>query len=229
MTWTFRLRIRLDQGSRLQVSDSELHLPELSGVGRVEMSASPTGIPIADAEWLVLKGAASAEKEAWTRGTRLADLLRRTFARLGMAAELGREATWRMTPAGRALLSENPTGVVLDNVHGLMVYRADANAKFVEIGPATLRVGLARWRFVQTLVAADTPRQPTDGERAAFDLYSGYRFENSPAARLLTLTMAVESLVSPPLRSKAASALVELLIVLTRNRSRWRQMIENAW
>ena len=219
MSWTFRLRIRFDKSSRLQVSVSEHSLPELPQIGGVLMLASPKETSIADAEWLIFKGTAPSQDDAWESGTQFADLLRRTFARMGIAAELGRDASWRLTQAGRELLSNEAASEILDNVHGLMVYPADLAAKFFEGGEARMSVGHAEWRFEQILAAAKhTPSRPTDGERAAFDLFSGYRFENSPAARLLTLTMAIEALLIPPKRSKTASALVERLIAITRTR-----------
>jgi hypothetical protein len=215
--WTFRLRIRLDPSSRLQINANELQL-ELPRVGPVVLVAWLKSKPISEAEWLLFKGGGETEAIAWSRGTMLSDLLRSTFSRLGIAAEMGLAPSWRLTDVGRALIAERTGAPILDDVHGLMVYRADPSARFFSGGDARMSVGHAAWRFEQTLTQAAA--RPSVGlnyrQRMAFDQFSRHRFEASPAARLLSLTAAVETLLVPRKRTKPASRVVERLIKLTR-------------
>jgi hypothetical protein len=108
-------------------------------------------------------------------GELLSDLLRRTFARLRMAAELGKEPAGVITDEGRKLLSGNDG--LLDDVHGLMVYRTKPRPRFFSGGFANTTVGrhgdLSRhsWRQAETRIA----RPPWNRLRRCTHQSSRYR------------------------------------------------------
>lgn len=215
MPWTFRLRIRLHESCQLRLGGVEQVLAAGPGLDSVVVSAWPKGGPIEKSTWLLFKGTASSEDEGWKRGDVLTDRLRRAFARLRVAAELGKPSTGGLTDYGHDAFAQTVGATVLDDMHGLMVYPTDLQPKFFSIGRANLIVGQAEWRFTQTLAAAG--QDPTNRrERIAFDLYSASLFENSAGARLMTLVMALETLLSPPDRSPQAIAHVDRLITETR-------------
>jgi hypothetical protein len=216
-TWTFRLRIRLHKTNQLRLSGAEQAIAGGQGLNIISVAGWPKAMAIENAEWLVFAGTAPDHDSAWEGGRLLVGRLLRTFARLGIAAELGPEllgpssdfVSKMIALVGRPLLDDLP---------GLMVYPTVPPPMFSVVGGVDLIQGHAPWRFEQTLHAAGrTLEPPTDRERLAFDLFGASRFENSASARLFTLVMAVEAMLSPPDRSAAASAHVRRLIAMTED------------
>lgn len=214
-SWTFRLRLRLSDRNRLKLCGTTYRIQGTQGRATVDVSPWPDPLkPIEDSEWIVFKGTSGSEDEARREGAILIDQLRRAFARLRVTAELGKAPRGGFTAYGRKLIADATGRTILDDVHGLMVYRTDDNPQFLSLGTPRMFVTQSEWRVEQTLTAAFGQPLSTE-EQIAWDLFSGSAFEYSANARLLLLVMAVETLLTPPGRSPSALALVERLIATT--------------
>src|SRR5262249_31096470 len=151
-------------------------------------------------------GGAESEREAWERGTTVAQALQRTFARLRVAVDFGsRSASGRLTEYGKRFFQGTSGRPLLDDEHGLMVYRTEPPPRFFSAGPATMKLSAQGTRFSKALEAAVRQRQlVSEREEIAYNLFAASGFESSPDARLISLVMAIESLLDPADRSDAA-------------------------
>ena len=105
---------------------------------------------------------------------------------------------------------------VLDDEHGLMVYRTEPTPRFVSVGATILKLSAQGARLRTALAAAVKRRERvTEREEVAYNLFSASFFDSSPDARLILLVMAVESLLHPADRSAAARSHVARLIETT--------------
>jgi hypothetical protein len=217
-SWSFRLRFRVAPTSGLSIAQPKVGLDVSEVVGGLWLEVWPrSSTPISDAEWLVLIGGAESEREAWERGTTVAQALQRAFARLRVAADLGsRGASGRLTEYGKQFFQDTDGRPLLDDEHGLMVYRADPPPRFSSVGAVTPKLSPQGTRVSKALGAAVRQRQPvSEREEVAYNLFAASFFDSSPDARLISLVMAIESLLDPAVRSDAACSHVERLIKTT--------------
>jgi hypothetical protein len=116
-----------------------------------------------------------------------------------------------------AMLEQKLGQRVLNDVHRLMVFESEPPPLFAKLGPPSLIRGIPRERFEKVfLYAIAHPSEISNRERLSLDLFNSSFFQRSAGARFLSLVMAVEALLRPCARSRAATEHVEHLTNLTR-------------
>ncbi len=120
------------------------------------------------------------------------------------------------------LESQEPVDALLDGSEAA-VYLTDKNVRFMTFGQASLYVTTPSTQALEILLAgAKRPgaaRLPEDAELVtALKLYGAHFTEQSPAAKFLTLVMALEALAVPTAKSQIA---LELM-------SRWKAELQVA-
>lgn len=218
--WTYRLRIRLAGSSGLTIAAPQADLDFGPPIGRVSIRAWPnSSLPIMDAEWLVLTGSASSRQVALDRGARLVAALRCAFSKLRIAADFGgRAPQGRFTDAGKKLLSGADGRPVLHDEHGLIVYPSEPRPRLGSVLPPTLKLSLDPDRLRRAISEAAGHDPAIEGQEAiAYHLFAASRFESSADARLISLVMALETLITPVDRSRPAVEHVDRLIDCTRS------------
>ena len=194
--YRFRLRFNVSEGRRINVDEAEVVLEQVSSV--VWLRALGGGQSLQDADtWLLLGSAYATESEAIAAGVHWRGVLERTFAVLSIAADFGDYA-----PKGggftQALLEEarEKTGhLVANEVHGLMVLPDDVDA-LVFSASAKGRAGTSKGTFLHAFSEAAGCPDIDDRSRLAYDIYSAAGFvSESPAARMVLLMMALETMV----------------------------------
>jgi hypothetical protein len=213
----FRLPFTMPTISLLGVTDHRLDLFD-DGVRRVWLrSARQDEQPLCDATELVVRGEGyDSHKEATREGERWRDVIARAFARVHLAADFGdRRPYGTLTKAGEEMLSEQAGHPVLGAMPGVTAFECHPDLRFVSSSAELCRrPSEERSRLVfREAVRLDEPLE--GAERLAFDLYSGSYFQPSADARLLMLTMAVETLLELQRRSEAARAHVTVLMEAT--------------
>ncbi|MBU4213492.1 MAG: hypothetical protein KJ792_02400 [Actinobacteria bacterium] len=173
--------------------------------------------PLREAEHIAIRGEGySSADEAASAGERWKDIVCRALARLHLPADFGeRRPHGQLTVAGEQVFSEESGHPVKAEAPGVTVYRCDPELRFIRSEAEVCRRP-SPGQSAAVLVAAaelDLPMAPR--ERLAFDLYSGSFFQPSADARLLMLTMAVETLLVLHPRSADAQAHVQKLIDAT--------------
>lgn len=213
MSWSFRLRGKLGNGSMFALEDSEWLLDEHPHHVRL--------VPLGEeslnkARELVVRGDSYAsEMEARAEGERWRGIVARAFAEILLSCDFGdRVSQGRLTENGRARFAPQR---VLDNVHGLMVFETEPPPAFFgfELGRIS---SSAPHEHLKTAVSTAKARGPLDVHRqTAYDLSSAASGLPHDAAFLLKMT-AVEVLIQPAMRSAAAQDLIKELVQTTEFR-----------
>jgi hypothetical protein len=98
-----------------------------------------------------------------------------------------------------------------------MVYQSEPSPRLVNVGAATLKLTVQEVRLRTALEAALRQRRlVTEQESIAYDLFAASFFDASPDARLISLVIAIETLLQPVDRGAATRAHVQRLIEETR-------------
>lgn len=217
MSFSFRIRFHLADGHRLGIDSSELIVGSYLG-SDIILKSNQANIPISNSHTLILRGDnyTSAE-EAWNAGLHCKDVLILAFAQNQVGADFGDRAPLSaFTNAGLEMLKEK-TGVhILNDVHGLMIFKTEPQIKFVStsVKPVVTR---SKERFIDTLeLAFKCNPNLSDQQRLAFDLFGTSFFQKSIDAHFLMLMVAVETLLEQDIRSKEVQEHVKQLIHLTK-------------
>ena len=218
MSYTFRIRFNCSPHTAIQSDSRELVLPAHDEGGIVTLKNPTSDEPIKDAEQLVLLGNGYAsEKEAVEAGNRFQAALKVALARGRIGADFGeRSPKGGYTPYGLSLLEKQHGSTILNNVHGLMVFRTELNPRFISTNAIGIR-GLSPKIFTADFVSSlrNIPSL-TDKDQVAYSLFNGSFFQPSADGRFLMLVMAVEALIDPALRSESAVNHVDTMIAQTR-------------
>jgi hypothetical protein len=231
MAYTFRVRFRLGRRVRIQSDADELILAnEAEGRESVRLRPRDRNVGFGDADELVLTGEPyEGEEAAEEAARRWVARLQSAFARLNIGADFGgRAPTGVFTDAGLRWLEET-TGErrMLNDVHGIMVFKSEPPPKFAATG-ATVVVGKPGERLVEMVQAAASLNiAMTEREQLAYNLYSASFSEESADARFVMLMMAAETLIEPQPRSEAVAAHVCELISATETSPLRREEIES--
>ncbi len=215
--YTFRIRLTLAPGEQLEIDTSSVDLSDLFHA-QVEISSGSPEIPLRDSKRLILRGSGyGSEADALKAGQLFRDALTFTLARLQIGADFGdRAPRGFVTAHGLTLFEERIGRKALNDVHGLMVFETDYSPVMIDIGEARVIRGTSKERFLRALALAyESGSTLSERDRLSFDLFSASYFERSQDARLLTLTMAFEVLLSPLPRPAAVLDHVNNLIDLT--------------
>ncbi len=206
--YTFRIRFRIVDGTVLKEESTEREIAFAPG-GPYTLHALARGQPIKESDWLVLKGPTfDNEKQARNAGELAKDALRWCSARLKMGIDVGQDKRKGVvTEDGKRWLKRkfevSSEDEVLDDVHGLCVYKDQPGTKFCS-AECKLTVHRNVKHFQDAFGEALGSGLQFKGElRIAFDLYSASHFLSVPRAahsaalnraRFLTLWTALESL-----------------------------------
>jgi hypothetical protein len=199
-------------------SNYQLELGPALGIVTVAPTSPYIGEEIKQSGRIAFSGVAGTVPLAWSKGELLADALRRTLGALGLAAGFGSGAPegW-FTYLALVRMTEAASRPVVNDVHGLMVHATEPGPQFVTGFAPTIIIGTQPDRFERTLRSAvEAGVALSDSERIAFDLFTASFLENSPDARLISLVMAIETLIVLPARSSVACKHVNELIELTK-------------
>jgi hypothetical protein len=166
-----------------------------------------------------MMGTARSEAEAWSRGAVALDALQLAFARLRIAADFGRRTpNGGFTNCGFEWLGSSTEHPIFNDEHGLMVYPALPVPQFASMGTPTVQLIVQGPRLAVALRAAlERDHELDDRERIAYDLFTASFFEHSADARLISLVMAIETLLEPVERSLEARSHVQDLIEATKH------------
>lgn len=216
MAYTFRHRFRLRQPGALQIDEPTWLLEQ--SPHQVRITATRQDSFLQDTEWAALTGDnyASAQ-EAEEAGRTWRGRLERVFACNRVPADFGDRAGKGYATTASVDEIQKATGDrVLNDEHGLMIYESDpAPQGFIAVGPVSAYVSASRERLEAALATSAAHSATTRREDTAFELYSA-SFNAEPDARLLSLTMALETLMEQQPRHEATRALVDSFIEQAR-------------
>lgn len=217
--YCFRLPFTLSKRCKLGIADDRVDLLDDGGRHVWLASSNPGGGPLSEATELVVRGEGyDSHEQAGEDGERWRDVVSRAFARVGLAADFAdRKAYGMFFKVGERLLSERAGHPVLGVRPGVTTFEYHPKIAFYSVTGEVSKVPseeVTRWALHH---AAELDERLTGAERLAFDLFSGSFFQPSSDARLLLLTMAVESLLDLAPRSAAARAHVDALLAATES------------
>lgn len=218
--YCFRLPFTMPSTTRLGLAAAELLIHE-EGEQRIWLKSSEKkGQPLRDAANFVVRGEGYAtHDEAALGGERWRDVISRSFARMHLAADFGdQDPSSSSTTTAEPVFSEYFGRHVMEGVAGVTVFQDQPDLLLVTASDLFGCVRPSDEKFRSVFLHAAQLHEPLkEAERLAFDLYSSSFFQASAAARLLMLTMAVETLLNLQPRSTAAQAHVTAMIEATKD------------
>lgn len=218
--YSFRIRFTRSPRDTVNVDECscQINSPKLP---------SPLVLTARDAEesirnartWTVRGSGWRTSKEAIEAGERCRDALMLALAELRIGADFGeRTAKGVFTKAGLGMLEEGTGKRVLNDAHGLMTFETEPAPLFAQAGPLHAVRRVPGDRFLAAFeTALRRPPELSERHRVALELFFASFFQNEADGRFLLLVLALEALIDPPPRSRAATAHVEHLMELTRN------------
>jgi hypothetical protein len=214
----FRVPFNMSELSLLGVTEPEYELQK-DGGQRVWLVSTVVEQPLSEATSLTIRGEGYAsDAQALTEGERWRDVVSRALARLHLAADFGdRRPFGGLTTEGKELLSAQKGQPMESDMPGVTTFPCSPQPLFVRFDAKGCRRPSPEQNqraFVEAAILGEPFRGP---ERLAFDLFSGSFFQPSADARLLMLTMAVETLLDLQSRSHAAREHVQTLIAATES------------
>jgi len=211
MSYTFRIRVNRAPSNTIETEQSQIALPDPAPGISLSLRASSPGKSLKDAErWVLIGKGYKTEAEASEAGARMQDAFMLALARVRLGADFGyRVPGGTITKDGLEHFGRRLDGRVLNDVHGLSVYRSDPKPRFMEVRVKAL-IGKNYDFFTSTLTRAVALRHPlTDRERVCFHLFAASFFQPTADSRFLLLVMAVEALIEPTCKSTEAVAYVD--------------------
>lgn len=159
----------------------------------------------------------NSEEEAKLAGEECQDALMLSLVRLRIGADFGNRAPKSaFTQAGLTMLEQQTSQRMLNDFHGLMVYKREPVPLFASLNAGMVR-GVQQEKFEEVFrYAILNPRQLTDRERLSIECFNSSFFQTTEDTRFLLLMMAIEALLEPAQRPTASQRHVEQLIDQTR-------------
>ncbi|MCH8093836.1 MAG: hypothetical protein IH953_04510 [Chloroflexi bacterium] len=228
--YTFRLRINLPKSSQLAIN-TPTH--EMSGLFeyQIELSSGGPELLLKDSNRLIFRASGfETEQEAFDQAEHFSDVLMIALASLKMGADFGARAPkGGFTKYGLSKFEESAGKKILNDVHGMMVFPSDLTPAFLSTAPPTVIIGRNPSDFEKALSSARIGNIPlSNRERLAFDIFSSSFLEGSQDARLLTLMMALEVLITQIPRPQESITLVNSFIETTRESSEISESERNS-
>jgi len=212
--YKFRLRFRLPQSFRISSKDAlrPIALPQTTTGLQLRAIGSDHAISGCD-ELVLVGGPYNLESEARVAGEHAKVALSLTAFRLRTGFDLGADKTIGvLTKAGRKHFEMQTGTRVQSDVHGLLVYDASEDTKFLAF-KAGLQVGVHIDRFETTL--GECFRQAgslSNRHTEALRLYAFSHFAESARTRFLTLISAIEATFEPEERPTSVKRLANLYL-----------------
>ena len=218
--FSFRIRFHLPQHHSIDYDGRELEIPTEPDQPPMRLRGHDGDGIIKSARRLVLSGGRySSVDEATAAGRRARNALIRYSIQSRVGIDLGKD---RSTGGMSKYLKDKvgaETGVqFVNDVHGLFVYDATRETRFVYADSVSLILGQPVPRFVallQEAVRADFRLSPK--QEVAFELFGAAQFEPSARTRFLTLVMAIEALLEPEHQHAAVQDHIRSLIQQTEH------------
>lgn len=214
MTYNFRIRFNLPARLSLASKDDNIVISSSDDEHEIILSSAETDKDFAAARKLSITGKYYAtEEDAKVAAEEWQSFAEVGFAYMGLAADFGgRAPRGFFTRAGLKMLEERQGSRVLNDVHGIMTYESEPKPLLVSTG-ADVVVGIPLKETREVILEASRKRvTTTSDEHVAYELYAASFFLENPDARLLTLMMAVETLVERKKRQNSVVDLVSQLI-----------------
>lgn len=215
-TYDFRLRFNLPPGRGLAIPDNKYVLQD-DGGAKITLRGKPN-MAISDSDWLAVHGSPfSSENAARVAGREWRGRLSRAFASVTLGVDFGHDLPmgW-LSPAGRAVMEDASGAVILDDVHGLMVFPTAPRIHFFSASGSG-HVASSPAPFLAALRSSHN-QPPTSNEELAFALYAAAQALTGTApTKLVALMMSLEVLIDPAPKSPEAIAAVERMIELAAN------------
>lgn len=208
--FSFRYKVRMSWGSRLPFDEREWKFPEISHGLRV--AAMQEDLTLRESEWIMLRGD-DYETEAVAReaGTEARQILQRAFASLRLGADFGDHyhGGLRLAEGFQNELEARVGAPVVADNHYLLTFPSERPPHLFGFS-ARGRVDPATANAVKALTHPGTRIPCSDPEHLAHQLFGASFFVyDSPEARLLLLTAAVEALLDFQPRSHETRDLVQ--------------------
>jgi len=212
-TYDFRLRYTRSPRDTLNCRENELRLPSSEPNHDIVLKARDSNKSIQESDSLVLHGTGwTTSDDAERLGRFYADLLARVYARLRLGADFGARAakSW-FTQEGLASVSKQTGRPALNDVHGLMVYERTCRPSLLF---ASLRGDMVRGVSLEQFISVfnltlSRPREISDQERIALELFNASFFQKSVDGRFLLLMCGVEALIKQEPLSENVKRLVQ--------------------
>lgn len=193
MTFAYRIRFHLCEGNTLNSDQIRVEFNLDNCDFRLKAAYENS---LKETHAIVLGcGGFETEEEAINQGRKLQNCLSVCGAILKRGIDVGKEKTLR--GAGQPLKEafEKRGAQLINDVHGLSVYRDDIETKVLTGHAPSITVSFRPEDFISSLKKAYSFAPDfTEREKIAFDLYNASFFESTINARFLTLVSVVEAL-----------------------------------
>ncbi len=217
MPYSFRIRFVRSPRDTINIDSPSWEIISPDEGIPITFRSREKNTPVSQSRYLILQSSGWASGEdALRAGQRYQDALMLSLARLRIGADFGSRAPKSfVTEYGLSMLEQQKGQNVLNDVHGLMTFKSDAQPLFVSAKVSPVR-GVQQEQFERIFsYAIQRPREISDRERLSLELFNASFFQSSEDARFLLLVMAVEALIETSPRSKAAIEHVEDLLKIT--------------
>jgi hypothetical protein len=219
--YTYRLRINLPNAAQLAIDSSTYQISDLFEY-KIELSSGRPELSLKDSKRLIFRASGFlTEQEAFGNAELFSDVLMIALASLKIGADFGARAPKSgFTKHGLAKFGESAGRELLNDVHGIMVFPTEIAPAFLSTSSPSVVIGRTSSDFIEALSSSKQGSIPlSDRVTLAFDVFSSSFLEGSQDARLLTLMMALEILITQLPRPQDSATLVNSFIELTRNSS----------
>src|SRR3569623_1051328 len=204
--YEFRLRVNVASGYRIDCDRNEVTLDRTPDGVELRLKAGVPNTPIKENERLAFLGGPYATEHDARRAANWATtaLLRwAVIHRIGIDISDGYPRSWA-TPDGWSKLEHEHGVPVRNELHGVDVYEAARGTKFVHGGLSMdLLKGFDAFR-ASMVIDWSKQRTLTLKQVTACQIFSSSFFDENPRSRFVSLVTAVEALLEPEQREKAA-------------------------
>lgn len=218
MIFAYRIRFHFCKGTTLNSSQVRV---EFGMDNQAFKLKAVSGNSLKESSEVVLGcGGFDTDTEAAAQGKTLQDCLSICGAILQRGIDIGKGKT--LTGAGQPLKEAftKHGAQLLNDVHGLTVYRDDIETKVLTTHGASIIVSFNPEQFISALEKAYClSPEFTEREKVAFDLYNSSFFEATTVARFLTLVSVVEVLTVSERMDEDVIELIDELITHSKQSS----------
>lgn len=215
MIFAYRIRFHFCEGNML---NSDQHYVEFNIDKHTYRLKAAVGKSLKETNEVVLNCSGfETEEEAFLQGRKLQKCLSVCGAMLKRGIDVGKEKTLTGSSQYLKEIAEKQGVQLINDVHGLSVYRDDIETKVITGLAPTVVVSFKTEKFISTLENAySLAPEFTEMEKIAFDLYNSSYFETTPTARFLTLVSAVETMSKIDNMEEEVIKLIDNLITLSK-------------